>query len=95
MQRKKQSATLSQLALHFAVFTPNCIKQHSLCQKETPSIRMGFSFWLWQHASHLPSGYVSDERSSLGKRGERCQWQVKRPERSAAVGINLRPLRWV
>ena len=42
-------------------------------QKETPSIRMGFSFWLWQHASHLPSlCYVSDERSSLGKRGERC-----------------------
>ena len=46
---------------------------------------MGFSFWLWQHASHLPSGYASDERSSLDKRGERCRWQMKRPERSAAV----------
>ena len=32
MQRKKQSATLSQLALHFAVFTPNCIKLRSICQ---------------------------------------------------------------
>ena len=40
-------------------------------------------------------GYETDERSSLGKRGERCQWQMKRPARSAAVGINLRPLRWV
>ena len=33
MQRKKQSATLSQLALHFAVFTPNCIKLRSICHK--------------------------------------------------------------
>ena len=29
--------------------------------------------------------YESDERSSLGKRGERCLWQMKRPKRSAAV----------
>ena len=35
MQRKKQSATLSQLALHFAVFTPNCIKLRSICHKNT------------------------------------------------------------
>ena len=42
---------------------------------------------MWQHASHLPSlCYVSDERSSLGERGERCQWQMKRPERVAGVG---------
>ena len=34
MQRKKQSATLSQLALHFAVFTPNCIKLRSICHKK-------------------------------------------------------------
>ena len=40
-------------------------------------------------------GYEVGERSSPRKRGERCQWQMKRPERSAAVGINLRPLRWV
>ena len=33
MQRKKQSATLRQVALHFSVFTPNCIKMRALCQK--------------------------------------------------------------
>ena len=42
MQRKKQSATLSQLALHFAVFTPNCIKLRSLCQNRTPPVRVVF-----------------------------------------------------
>ena len=30
-------------------------------------------------------GYESDERSSLGKRGERRLWREERPERSAAV----------
>ena len=33
------------------------------------------------------SGYASDERSSLGKRGERRRWREERPERSAAVYI--------
>ena len=32
-----------------------------------------------------PPGYETDERSSLGKRGARCRWQMQRPERSAAV----------
>ena len=32
-------------------------------------------------------GYESDERSSLGKRGERRRWREERPERSAAVGV--------
>ena len=36
--------------------------------------------------SCLP-GYASDERSSLGKRGERRRWREERPERSAAVYI--------
>ena len=45
MQRKKQSATLSQLALHFAVFTPNCIKLRSICHKNHGKSR-GFSLFL-------------------------------------------------
>ena len=44
MQRKKQSATLSQLALHFAVFTPNCIKLRSICHKNHGFCR-GFSLF--------------------------------------------------
>ena len=32
-----------------------------------------------------PPGYEIDERSSLGKRGERRRWREERPERSAAV----------
>jgi len=32
-------------------------------------------------------GYETDERSSLGKRGERRRWREERPERSAAVYI--------
>ena len=31
------------------------------------------------------TGYETGERSSLGKRGERCRRQMQRPERSAAV----------
>ena len=46
------------------------------------------------HPFFCALGYEVGERSSPRKRGERCQWQMKRPERSAAVGINLRPLRW-
>ena len=32
-------------------------------------------------------GYASDERSSLGERGERRRWREERPERVAAVYI--------
>jgi len=31
------------------------------------------------------SGYEADERSSLGKRADRCRWQGEGGERSAAV----------
>ena len=48
---------------------------------------MGFSFWLWQHASHLPSlCYESDERSSLGERADRRRWRKQGGERVAGVG---------
>jgi hypothetical protein len=47
----------------------------------------GWGFLYGCEASfNRPPGYEADERSSLGKRGERCLRQMKRPERSAAVG---------
>ena len=36
-------------------------------------------------------GYESDERSSLGERGDRCRWQIKEAERVAAVYIFKAP----
>jgi len=38
----------------------------------------------------LPPGYETDERSSLGERGERRRWREERPERVAAVGEGRR-----
>ncbi len=39
-------------------------------------------------AGFVPAiGYEADERSSLGKRGERRRGREKRPECSAAVGV--------
>ena len=35
-------------------------------------------------------GYETDERSSLGERGERRRWREKRPERVAGVGEGRR-----
>ena len=35
-------------------------------------------------------GYEHDERSSLGERGKRRRWRMKRPERVAGVGEGRR-----
>ena len=49
-----------------------------LHQKETPSIRMGFSFWLWQHASQLPSVVMRPTSVARWvKAPARCRWQMQ------------------
>ena len=60
-------------------------------EKERPPNRVVFSFSLACRASpDLLPGYETDERSSLGERGDRCQWQIKEAERVAAVGVQRR-----
>ncbi len=47
---------------------------------------LSFLFTSAELALYAP-GYESDERSSLGERGERRRWREERPERVAAVYI--------
>ena len=51
---------------------------------------MGFLFGYGSKLRSCHPGYESDERSSLGERGDRCQWQMKGAERVAAVGVQRR-----
>ena len=56
-------------------------------QKRKQSPKGGcFSFLFTAEGFVISLGYGIDEHSSLGKRGERRRWRMKRPERSAAVG---------
>ena len=48
---------------------------------------MAFFFFALEGSCVFSPGYETDERSSLGKRGERRRGREERPERSAAVDI--------
>ena len=75
MQRKKQSATLSQLALHFSVVHPQLYQLACVMPKKTPPNRVVFFFGCDSMLRSYHLGYETDERSSLGHEPDRRRWR--------------------
>ena len=81
-----------------------CYRNQILCQirvlppqpKKTVSLSAGCLFYLRLQNGGFAFRVMSPTSvARCGKRPDRRQWREEGGERSAAVGINLRPLRWV